>query len=173
MGTITSSVGLISGINTGQIVDELMQIESQPVQVLQTQLDSTNEQQQAYSDLATGGRTPALSSDTLAQLTAPPRPPSAVARDQVLLTDASFSLGFARPGPGFSFGSSKRALGHPGAGGSFAFADPDLGLSFAYAPNRLGHHLRDDPREKALRDTLYLCTQRLAKSTPTRASARP
>src|ERR1700761_5286230 len=53
MGTITSSVGLISGINTGQIVDELMQIESQPVQVLQTQLDSTNEQQQAYSDLAT------------------------------------------------------------------------------------------------------------------------
>lgn len=127
----------------------------------------------AYSELATGGRTLGLSSETLAQLIAPPRSPSVVARDQVLLTDASFSLGFARPGPGFWFGSSERALGHPGAGGSFAFADPDLGLSFAYAPNRLGHCLRDDPREKALRDALYLCIQRLSESTVTGASARP
>jgi CubicO group peptidase (beta-lactamase class C family) len=92
---------------------------------------------------------------------APPRPPTLVTRDQVLRTDASFSLGFARPGPGFWFGSSERAFGHPGAGGSFAFADPDLGLSFAYAPNRLGHYLRDDPREKALRDELYRCVERL------------
>jgi CubicO group peptidase (beta-lactamase class C family) len=127
----------------------------------------------AYSELATGGRTLGLSSDTLADLTAPPRPPSVVARDQVLLTDAAFSLGFARPGRGFWFGSSERALGHPGAGGSFAFADPDLGLSFAYAPNRLGHYLRDDPREKALRDALYLCVQRPPESTATGAPPRP
>jgi CubicO group peptidase (beta-lactamase class C family) len=127
----------------------------------------------AYSELATGGRTLGLSSDTLAQLSTAPRPPSVVARDQVLLTDASFSLGFARPGPGFWFGSSERALGHPGAGGSFAFADPDLRLSFAYAPNRLGHYLRDDPREKALRDTLYRCIQRLAESTLTGGPTRP
>jgi CubicO group peptidase (beta-lactamase class C family) len=122
----------------------------------------------AYSELATGGQTLGLSGETLAELTAPPRPPSGVARDQVLLTDASFSLGFARPAPGFWFGSSTRAFGHPGAGGSFAFADPDLGLSFAYAPNRLGHYLRNDPREKALRDTLYRCVQQL----PTPASSR-
>ncbi len=32
MGKITTSVGLISGINTGQIIDELMSIESQPVE---------------------------------------------------------------------------------------------------------------------------------------------
>jgi CubicO group peptidase (beta-lactamase class C family) len=127
----------------------------------------------AYSELATGGGTIGLSSGTLAQLTAPPLPPSVVARDQVLLTDASFSLGFARPGPGFWFGSSERALGHPGAGGSFAFADPDLGLSFAYAPNRLGHYLRNDPREKALRDALYLCIQRLPESTITGGPTRP
>lgn len=127
----------------------------------------------AYSELATSGRTLGLSADTLAQLTAPPRPPSLSARDRVLLTDASFSLGFARPGPGFSFGSSDRAFGHPGAGGSFAFADPDLALSFAYAPNRLGHHLRDDPREKALRDTLYHCIQRLHEPTLAAAPAQP
>ena len=113
----------------------------------------------AYSELATGGHALGLSSDTLAELTAPPRAPSAVTRDQVLMTDASFALGFARPSAEFRFGSSGRALGHPGAGGSFGFADPDLELSFAYAPNRLGHHLRDDPREKALRDALYACAQ--------------
>jgi CubicO group peptidase (beta-lactamase class C family) len=127
----------------------------------------------AYSEMATGGRTLGLSSDTLAELSAPPRPPSAVARDQVLLIDASFSLGFARPGPGFWFGSSTRAFGHPGAGGSFAFADPDLGLSFAYAPNRLGHYLRDDPRERAVRDSVYLCIERSPRSTSTSAPARP
>ena len=53
MGTITSSVGLISGINTGQIIDELMSIESQPVQLLQNQLDTTTAQQQAYSTIST------------------------------------------------------------------------------------------------------------------------
>lgn len=125
----------------------------------------------AYSELATGGRTLGLSPDTMAQLTAPPLPPSEVTRDQVLLTDASFSLGFARPGRGFSFGSSARAFGHPGAGGSFAFADPDLELSFAYAPNRLGHYLRNDPREKALRDAVYSCIERQPTSTHTTARA--
>jgi CubicO group peptidase (beta-lactamase class C family) len=121
----------------------------------------------AYSELATGGGTLGLSARTLAELTAPPRPPSVIARDQVLLTDASFSLGFARPGAGFWFGSNARAFGHPGAGGSFAFADPDLGLSFAYAPNRLGHYLRDDPREKALRDAMYRCVKRLQQPAST------
>ncbi len=110
-----------------------------------------------YGELATGGARIGLTAATVAELTAPPRPPSAGAQDLVLMVDAAFSLGFARPSAGFRFGSSDRALGHPGAGGSFAFADPDLELSFAYAPNRLGHHLRDDPREKALRDALYRC----------------
>jgi Beta-lactamase class C and other penicillin binding proteins len=113
-----------------------------------------------YSEFATGGRELGLSPETMAELTAPVRPPSAGTRDLVLMVDASFSLGFARPSEGFRFGSSERAFGHPGAGGSFAFADPDIELSFAYAPNRLGHHLRDDPREKALRDALYSCVRR-------------
>src|ERR1700733_9054435 len=53
MGTITSSVGLISGINTGQIIDELMSIESQPVTLLQNQISQDNVQKQAYSALVT------------------------------------------------------------------------------------------------------------------------
>jgi CubicO group peptidase (beta-lactamase class C family) len=115
----------------------------------------------AYAELAGGGARLGLTPATMAELTAPPRPPSGSPRDRVLMTAAAFSLGFARPSDGFQFGSGARALGHPGAGGSFAFADPDRDVSFAYAPNRLGHHLRDDPREKALRDALYACLDRM------------
>jgi CubicO group peptidase (beta-lactamase class C family) len=111
----------------------------------------------AYSALATGGGEAGISAEVMSELSAPPRPPAKSRRDLVLMVEASFSLGFSRPSEGFRFGSSARAFGHPGAGGSFGFADPDAQVAFAYAPNRLGHHLRDDPREKSLRDALYRC----------------
>jgi CubicO group peptidase (beta-lactamase class C family) len=82
--------------------------------------------------------------------------------DLVLHDSIAFSLGFAKPSPGSSFGRSPRAYGHPGAGGSFAFADPDEGVAFAYAMNRMGFRLYDDPREVALRDALYRCLDRVA-----------
>lgn len=122
----------------------------------------------AYADLAAGGHELGLTDATMAELTAPPRPPSGNQRDLVLWVPAAYSLGFVRPTGDFEFGSGPRAFGHPGAGGSFGFADPDAGVSFAYAPNRLGHHLRDDPREKALRDALYRCLERAPVAAATR-----
>ena len=98
-----------------------------------------------------------LTRATLEELTRYPAAPVYGWRDEVLKVDTAFSLGFARPHGDFRFGSSDRAFGHPGAGGSFAFADPDRGVSFAFVMNRLGFHLNDDPREKALRDALYRC----------------
>ena len=71
----------------------------------------------------------------------------------------AFSLGFLRPSADFSFGTSARSFGHPGAGGSFAFADTEAGVGYAYAMNRLGFRLHDDPRDKALRDALYACLE--------------
>ena len=98
-----------------------------------------------------------LTPSTLDELTRfPPRPLHGW-HDEVLKVDTAFSLGFARPLGEFRFGTSARAFGHPGAGGSFAFADPDRGVAFAYVMNRMGFHLNDDPREKALRDALYRC----------------
>lgn len=94
---------------------------------------------------------------TLDELTRYPAPPAYGWRDEVLKVDTAFSLGFARPHGEFRFGSSERAFGHPGAGGSFAFGDPDRGVAFAYVMNRMGFRLNDDPREKALRDALYRC----------------
>jgi flagellar hook-associated protein 2 len=53
MGTITSNVGLISGINTGAIIDGLISIDSQPINLLQTQIKSAQNQQNAYKSLET------------------------------------------------------------------------------------------------------------------------
>jgi CubicO group peptidase (beta-lactamase class C family)/hypothetical membrane protein len=107
----------------------------------------------AYSAFAEGGGEIGITPETFARVTAPPQ----VGRphDEVLGVPAYFSLGFARPGPDAAFGSSPRAFGFPGAGGSFAFADPDARLGYAYVMNKLDFWLMDDPREKALRDALY------------------
>ena len=53
MAQITSNIGIISGINTGAIIDGLISIDSQPVTLLQTQITSAKDQQQAYSSLET------------------------------------------------------------------------------------------------------------------------
>jgi CubicO group peptidase (beta-lactamase class C family) len=111
----------------------------------------------AYAAFAAREPELGLSPATLGELTSFPPPPSEGWHDEVLRVDTAFSLGFARPLNEFQFGSSERAFGHPGAGGSFAFADPDREVSFAYVMNRMGFYLNDDPREKPLRDALYRC----------------
>jgi CubicO group peptidase (beta-lactamase class C family) len=110
-----------------------------------------------YSALATGGAELGLGAGTMQELSAPAQPPPGGNIDLVLTVPSAYTLGFVRPSDDNHFGLNGRAFGHPGAGGSFAFADPDAGVAFAYAPNRHGHHLRDDPREKALRDAVYAC----------------
>jgi CubicO group peptidase (beta-lactamase class C family) len=106
-----------------------------------------------YSVFAEGGGELGIGGETMAQLTAAPQEDGR--NDVVLGVPSSFSLGFLRPGPRPSFGSSPRAFGAPGAGGSFGFADPDARLGYAYVMNKTGYHLFDDPREKALRDAVY------------------
>ena len=98
-----------------------------------------------------------LTARTLEEITRAPTPPRDGWDDAVLKVPTAFSLGWARPHGRFRFGSGSRAFGHPGAGGSFAFADPDREVSYAYVMNRMGFHLNDDPREKAVRDALYRC----------------
>jgi CubicO group peptidase (beta-lactamase class C family) len=119
----------------------------------------------AYSAFAEGGTELGITPETFARVTAPPE--VARPRDEVLGVPSYFSLGFLRPGPTVSFGSSARALGAPGAGGSFAFADPDARLGYAYVMNKLDFYLEDDPREKALRDAVY---RAIARHRPERSA---
>ncbi len=121
-----------------------------------------------YSALAEGGAELGIDPSTFARVTA--LPPTDHPRDEVMGVPSYFSLGFMRPGPRTSFGSSQRALGAPGAGGSFAYADPDAHLGYAYVMNKLDFYLSDDPREKALRDAIYRAINR---QRPRPEPARP
>src|SRR4051794_8473898 len=51
MGTITSGVGLISGINTGQLIDQLIAIDSAPVTSLQQRNQEIQARQVAFQDI--------------------------------------------------------------------------------------------------------------------------
>ena len=121
----------------------------------------------AYSAFAEGGTELGITPEAFARVTAPPDVTRR--RDEVLGVPSYFSLGFLRPGPDVSFGSSPRALGAPGAGGSFAFADPDARLGYAYVMNRLDFYLQDDPREKALRDAVYRAIARHRPCAPSQS----
>jgi CubicO group peptidase (beta-lactamase class C family) len=111
----------------------------------------------AYAAFAAGGSELGITPETMRELSRPVNAPAGGWRDEILKIETAFSLGFVKPSPEFHFGASASAFGHPGAGGSFAFADPERQVAFAYAMNRLGSHLNNDPREKALRDALYDC----------------
>jgi CubicO group peptidase (beta-lactamase class C family) len=108
-----------------------------------------------YGDAATGGSGLALSRAVRDELEGPAVPPTKGLRDKVIHADASYSLGFGKPTSQFVFGSSGRAFGWPGAGGSFGFADPDTGVGFGYVMNKMGFHIFSDPRELSLRQALF------------------
>jgi CubicO group peptidase (beta-lactamase class C family) len=110
---------------------------------------------QLYGFAALGGAELGFTPEIFDALTAPPREPSGGVRDMVLRMDGAYSLGFCKQFPAMMFGSSGRAFGTPGFGGSFGFADPDAGVGFGYVMNRLGFHLVSDPRELALRQALF------------------
>jgi len=94
MGQITSSIGLVSGINTGQIIDQLMQIESQPVTLLQSRIATNNAQKSALSDLLTQFQTLQQVGQKL-QLPATFAASTATSSDQSVLT-ATASAGAAQ-----------------------------------------------------------------------------
>ena len=123
----------------------------------------------AYSAFAEGGAELGITPETFARVTAPPN--VARPKDEVIGIPSYFSLGFGRPGPEMSFGSSPRAFGAPGAGGSFAFADPDARLGYAYVMNKLDFYLVDDPREKALRDGVYRAIARHRRHSASQSTA--
>lgn len=118
----------------------------------------------AYYAFAEGGAELGMTPNTFARIIEPPR--IAVPKDVVIGIPSYFSLGFMRPGPEVSFGSSPRAFGSPGAGGSFGFADPDVHLGYAYVMNKLDFYLMDDPREKALRAAVYRAMGRVGSRAP-------
>jgi CubicO group peptidase (beta-lactamase class C family) len=108
-----------------------------------------------YGALAAGGDDLGIHPDTARELHQPAAVPSGGSRDVALGIDARYAMGFLKPAAGMPFGSSHRAFGTPGGGGSLGFADPDAQVGYAYAMNRLGFHMPVDPRELAIREAFY------------------
>lgn len=82
--------------------------------------------------------------------------------DQVLLMPTAFTAGFMRDPIDADgekkrqiFGSSKRAFGQPGAGGSHAFADPENGIAFAYTMNQMESGVLPNRKSLNLVDAIY------------------
>jgi CubicO group peptidase (beta-lactamase class C family) len=108
-----------------------------------------------YGSAATEGSELGLSQAVRDALEGPAVPPTEGLRDKVMHIDTSFSLGFGKPTSKYVFGSTDKAFGWNGLGGSFGFADPDTGIGFGYVMNRLGYHAYSDPRELSLRQALF------------------
>src|SRR4051812_17221961 len=53
MAQISASTGLVSGINYGDIINQLMSLEQRPVNTLQIRIDAVNKQRLAFTDLST------------------------------------------------------------------------------------------------------------------------
>lgn len=109
----------------------------------------------AYGCAAVGGGDLGLTPAIVEELALPAVAPIGGVRDKVMHVDTAFSLGYCKPGPHFVFGSSDKAFGHPGAGGSFGFADPDTGIGVGYLMNQMGFRPWSDRRELALRQALF------------------
>jgi CubicO group peptidase (beta-lactamase class C family) len=82
--------------------------------------------------------------------------------DRVLLIPTAFSAGcmmdpMAESGEKLRshFGISKRAFGHPGAGGSHAFADPESGIAFAYVMNQMEQGVMPNAKSLRMVQALY------------------
>jgi len=80
--------------------------------------------------------------------------------DGVLAHEVAFSAGFMKDPviggakPRKLFGSSPRAFGQSGAGGSHAFADPDRRIGFAYVMNQMEPGVLPGPKVLGLVDAL-------------------
>jgi len=114
-----------------------------------------------YGIFAQGGYELNIKQETLDAIMKPAADPELGRFDQVLQIESRFSLGFLKPTPEFQFGTSEKAFGTPGAGGSFGYADPDTQTGFAYAMNKSGFYLYDDPREHVLSEAVFECIRKL------------
>jgi CubicO group peptidase (beta-lactamase class C family) len=110
-----------------------------------------------YSALVSRANELALKPGVLQAFIQPAPSPRRGRRDEVLKIEIPFSLGCCKPSPRFRFGTSDRAFGMPGLGGSLGYADPDAQIGFGYTPNRWHFSLLDDPRARALRLAFHRC----------------
>ncbi len=119
MGRISSSVGLISGINSRDIIDQLMSLESRPKTQLQTRIDKTNEQKLAFTDLSTRLTSLRISATTLKKPSTFTQATTASSNENVLTATAGAG---ASPGS-YTFNVARLVTSQQMVTAGFATAD--------------------------------------------------
>jgi CubicO group peptidase (beta-lactamase class C family) len=110
-----------------------------------------------YSMLANGGKFDGqtfFSEETIGWMTTT----LSDGRDRVFQIPTAFSAGFmkdSRNAERKMFGTSPKAFGHPGAGGSHAFGDPETRVGFAYVMNQMEQSLLPNQKSLRLVDAIY------------------
>src|SRR5688500_11573239 len=94
MGRISSGIGLVSGINSKDIIDQLIALESRPKQLIQQRIDQTNSQKLAYTDLSTRLTSLRLSASSLKKTTTFTQATATTSNENVLT--ASTAAGAAK-----------------------------------------------------------------------------
>jgi len=119
----------------------------------------------AYSVFATGGRELRLRPETLQLLAAAAIPPTRGFYDECMkASGVQFALGFMKSSAAWPFGRPG-SYGAPGSGGSLGFADPAAAVGYGYVTSQMGTRVDGDPRDRALRDALYLAIGRARGET--------
>ena len=129
-----------------------------------------------YGSAATGGSELGLSAGVRDALAGPAVPPTWECATRCYSSTRRTRSGFGKPTSTFVFGSSDRAYGWPGAGGSFGFADPDTGIGFGYVMNRMRFHMFGRPATpRPATSTVPGCARdprpRLGRAQPWRISS--
>jgi CubicO group peptidase (beta-lactamase class C family) len=117
-----------------------------------------------YGLLATGGKELGIAPETLNIMRRYTDPPEDGIQDAVMgWKSLGSSAGYTKPYDAFNFAGDS-AFGFSGTGGSLAYADPEYKVGYAYVMNNMGYYNINDPREVALRETMYTCINRKEKS---------
>lgn len=119
MGRITTGIGLVSGINRAQIIDQLMALEARPKDQLQARVDTTNQRRLAYTDLVTRLTSLRLMASTLRKTSTFTRAATTSSNENVLT--ATSSTGAAQGA--YSFQVARLVTTQQSI--STGFADPD------------------------------------------------
>lgn len=117
-----------------------------------------------YNEFVMGGKNLGIHANTYAELERPPVKQSSGNNDLILEIPVHFSLGMAKPSPFIDFGTNHKAYGTFGAGGSVGFCDPDKKVAYSYVMNKMGIEIANDPREVALRTTIWACLEKQEKN---------
>ena len=123
MGRISTGIGLVSGINSAQIIDQLMQLEARPKTMIQARIEQTNQQKLAYTDISTRLTSLKLSATTLKKTSTFSQTTATSSNEDVM----TVSAGVAAAVGSYQFQVARLVTAQQSVGAGFSAMDSKVG----------------------------------------------